>query len=183
MCHAVKSTLILVVASMLGAGLSPRADAAPDGQRYAYIEPSLPASTHALFYQTLSKEPIWKLPLPQGETQILRLQDFTLQAASPFYWTQTRLDERQLRLSVQVGLEIWRGPELVWQRSVALERGLRLMGPELRGTGLAIIDPMAQLPRGALTPTGKAATRIEAIERELLIQAAHQLLNDYSQHH
>ncbi|HEY9843929.1 MAG TPA: hypothetical protein V6D23_25890 [Candidatus Obscuribacterales bacterium] len=152
-------------------------------QRYAYLDPGLPAAGYALFYATLAQDPLWKLPLAQGETQILRLQEFSLQEQSPFYWTRTRIDERQLQLKVQVSMEIWRGPELRWQRTVALERSLRLMGNELRGTGLALISPLAELPAGALSPGGTDAARLARLQQELLVQAAHQLLTDYQQHH
>ncbi|MEZ0367926.1 MAG: hypothetical protein ACAI44_34860, partial [Candidatus Sericytochromatia bacterium] len=63
------------------------------------------------------------------------------------------------------------------------ERSLRLMGNELRGTGLALISPLAELPAGALSPGGTDAARLARLQQELLVQAAHQLLTDYQQHH
>lgn len=179
MCHAVK----LVLTSLMLLGALPAQALESYVQRSAYADPGVSGADYGFFYRVVSQQPLWRLPLAAGEVQIVRLQVFELISQQPFYWAQTRLDERRLQLKVQLALEIWQGPELRWQRSVALDRALRLMGPELRGTGMAILNPLAELPAGALTPTGRAAERIAGIKQDLLIEAARRLQQDYSQHH
>lgn len=176
---AVKKNLsgMLLVAGLLAG--SPAQAAEP---RYAYLEPGLPIQLQSMYLQTLSRHPLWQLPLAADERQVVRLQQLRLQEAQPFYWTRTRLDERKVQLELSLALEIWRGPELRWQRTVSLSRPLRLMGPELRGTGLAVISPLAELPAGALSRPAEARV-VADLQRELLTQAAGQLLEDYRQHH
>lgn len=152
-------------------------------QRYVYLAADLPVAYQTIFYRAVSGHALWKLPLNPQQRQIIRLQELSLAEDAPFYWTRTRLDERKLTLKAQLELEIWQGPELLWQRSLKLERPLRLMGPELRGTGLAVISPLAELPAGALSKNRQDAARVEQLQVAILTEAAQQLLVDYQQHH
>lgn len=172
---------MLLTGTLLFAPLALNSPAQAAQQRYAYLHPSVPVSLQQLFSQSMSQHPLWQLELAEDERQVLRLQSLDLKTQAPFYWTRTRLDERAIELEAQLRLEIWHGPELVWERSVSVSRPLRVMGPELRGTGLAVISPLAELPAGALTKADAAV--IQQLQQQILAQAAHQLLTDYRQHH
>lgn len=150
--------------------------------RYAFVAPGLSVALQRPFYQTMSQSALWKLPLAPGQMQVLRLENWQLGEQRPFYWSQTRLDQRSLQLSLQVRLEIWEGPELRWQGSSLQTRSLRLMGPELRGTGLSLMAQLSQLPDGALVRTGPDQQRLAEFEQQLLETASFALLQDYNRH-
>lgn len=178
MFHAVKRTL---AGTLVFAGLVLNSPAQAAQPRYAYLHPSVPVSLQKMFTQSMVQHPIWQLELEEDERQVLRLQSLELKTEAPFYWSRTRLDERAIELVAKLQLEIWKGPELRWERSVSLRRPLRVMGPELRGTGMAVISPLAELPAGALTQADSAV--VTQLQQQLLAVAAHQLLTDYRQHH
>ncbi|PKL76881.1 MAG: hypothetical protein CVV27_07995 [Candidatus Melainabacteria bacterium HGW-Melainabacteria-1] len=156
----------------------------PQALRHVYVSPGLPVAYQQLFHVTMAQHPLWQIALAPADRQILRLQEFKLQTRQPFYWTRTRLDERSLELDATVSMEIWRGPDLRWQRTLSVQRKLRLMGPELRGTGIARLSPLAELPAGALSAqTGPDREIFSALQQDLLAEVAHQLLRDYQLHH
>jgi len=150
--------------------------------KFVYVEPGVSASLHEPFTQVVHQHPIWHLPVASGQVQIVRLQSYVFQEAQPFYWIQTRLDERSLRLEAKVSLEIWEGQALVWQKTQQLHRDLRLMGRELRGIGQPIAQNLGQLPRGALTTFGIDSQVYKRAQSDLFTQALHQLRRDYAEH-
>ncbi|MGV3525317.1 MAG: hypothetical protein ACO1RX_13885 [Candidatus Sericytochromatia bacterium] len=173
-----QGTLAAVVWSLFSfAGPARAADA-----RYAFVAPGLSVSLQQPFYQAMSQSALWRLPLKAEQIQVLRLENWQLAEQRPFYWSQTRLDQRSLQLMLQVRLEVWDGPELRWQSSSQQVRQLRLMGPELRGSGLALMSQLAQLPEGALIRTGPDRQRIADLEQQLLEAASFALLQDYHRH-
>ena len=151
-------------------------------QRTIYLEPHLPVEYYMFCHQALSNHPIWQIQLNQGERQILRVEDLSLLENKPFYWTQTRLDERNVIIRARITLEIWDGAQLKWMRSIELERPYRLLGPEVRGTGLAILAPQQELPKAMLTPLPQKQNKLTLLQQEVIQALAHEIFKDYQQH-
>ncbi len=151
-------------------------------QRTIYLEPHLPVEYYMFCHQALSKHPIWQIQLNQGERQILRVEDLSILENKPFYWTQTRLDERKVLIRARITLEIWDGAQLKWMRSNELERSYRLLGPELRGTGLAMLAPQQELPKSLLSPLPQKQNKLTLLQHEVIQALAYEIFKDYQQH-
>lgn len=178
MCLCVKQ-LLLTASLLLFVSLGcPAAQAS----RQVYLEPGVEIVLADPFAHSLHHHALWQIPLAPNTTQVVRLIAVNTQIPQPFYWMQTRLDEQFLRLEVKVGLEIWEGPHLRWQRILTQHRDLRLMGPELRSVGQPLLPQLTQLPHGALTQVGLTSERQQEIRQALWQQSFHLLQQDYLRH-
>lgn len=151
-------------------------------QHYIYSEPHLPIQLQAILYQQSQTHPLWKLPLKPEQNLILRIRDYHVGENNVFYWTRTRLDNRSVALSLNLSLEIWQGQQLLWQDTTQVQRILRLMGPELRGTGQATVVNLAAVPEGVLAAIGLQTEQEKQIQADLCDQALHKLLVNYLKH-
>lgn len=181
-CNEMFQIVKRMILGLLLLGISIGTVAEATEQRTIYLEPHLPVEYYMFCYQALSKHPIWQIQLNQGERQILRVDDLSLLEDKPFYWAQTRLDERKVIIRARITLEIWEGAELKWMRSTELERPYRLLGPELRGTGLSILAPQQELPTALLTPLPQKQNKLTLLQHEVIQALAHEILKDYQQH-
>ncbi|MBF2052501.1 MAG: hypothetical protein IGS03_03440 [Candidatus Sericytochromatia bacterium] len=178
MCLYVKQ-VILTVALLI---LNSMACQAADARRQIYLAPGVEMAMATPFAQALQSHGLWQLPLAPDEMQVVRLLAVEAENPQPFYWMQTRLDEQQLSLKVKVGLEIWSGAQLRWQRVVSQSRSLRLMGPEMRGVGQPLLPQLARLPQGALTAYGLSPAQTDSLRQQLWQASFYLLHKDYQRY-
>lgn len=177
--------LLIVKRLLVGFGLfslSLGSPALASDQRTMYLEPHLPVEYYMFCYQALLNHPIWDIQINSNERQILRVEDLSLSENKPFYWAQTRLDERRIMVRARMTLEVWDGSQLKWMKSLEMERPIRLMGPELRGTGLSILSPQHDLPKALLTPLPQKQNKLTQLQQEVILALAQEIVKDYQQH-
>lgn len=150
-----------------------------DAYRHVYLAAHIPATIYPLLKSEVQAHALWQIPLGAGERQIVRLQDLSVTETLPFYRSQTRLDERSLRVTLKLKLEIWSADQLVWQQVQQQQRQLRLLGPELQGVGIALIPRLNQQVQGALSEWPELIKPVRRTQQELMVLAFEQLKQDY----
>lgn len=173
-----KITYFLILPGLFGWACPAKSEVS----RFVYSEHRLPVSLQENLYAISQRHPIWSIPLGQEQKQIIRLLDFSTQENSVFYWAQTRLDQRSIMFSLSIKLEVWQKQQLMWQDTQTVTRTLRLMGPELRGTGQASINNLSLVPEGLLTRIGLNNKQKQEIQTDLFEQALYQLNKNYQRH-
>lgn len=118
-------------------------------QRHVMLFAGVDASLYAPFEKAVQQSELWQVPLPDQSRQIIRLKAFDLRVDRPLYRSTVNLSPKDIRVSMTLSHEVWRGDQLLWIETLERQQQWQQPGPRALRVGQSPTQYLATMPAGA----------------------------------
>lgn len=154
-------------------------------RRHVMLLPQVEASLYKPFEQAVQHSELWQIPLPSESRQIIRLKAFSVRVDRPLYRSAVNLAPEDIKVSMTLSHEVWRGEQLLWTETLQREQQWQQPGPRALRVGQSPTQYLATMPPGAFSQLAAPAVgpfaQHSPFSPAIFKQLTHTMTQDYLQ--